>query len=94
MEPQLREFYTGVSSILPTTQTKKKHKAAAVDPSKKDEFRPIYRKMQMDSWIRKQQIEAQIIRATKEKFGDDAILLMGDWSKNGTHNFNGLAPNP
>jgi len=54
----------------------------------------VYRKFRMDSFIKKQQSESQLCRNLKERFGNDVILCMGDWSKDQTRHFRGLAPMP
>jgi hypothetical protein len=49
---------------------------------KKHYKQPIFRKLKLSSYIRLQQANQKLVSKIKEKFGIDAVLLMGDWSAN------------
>ncbi|KAI9483913.1 MAG: hypothetical protein EXX96DRAFT_520601 [Benjaminiella poitrasii] len=40
----------------------------------------LFRKMCMSAYINQQQINTKLIKSSKLAFGDDAILVFGDWS--------------
>src|SRR5206468_4711332 len=46
----------------------------------------IFRKLRWYSYINKQRAQQQIVNKIKETYGEDVILVIGDWSTRGIHN--------
>ena len=60
-----------------------------------DEYKdPIFRKLRWYSYINTQRSEQNLVNSIKNTYGDDVVLIMGDWSSRSKNHLRGMAPTP
>ena len=60
-----------------------------------DEYKdPIFRKLRWHSYINTQRSEQNLVNNIKYTYGDDVVLIMGDWSSRSKNHLRGMAPTP
>ena len=60
-----------------------------------DEYKdPIFRKIRWHSYINSQRSERNLVDNIKNTYGDDVVLIMGDWSSRSKNHLRGMAPTP
>ena len=60
-----------------------------------DEYKdPIFRKLRWHSYINTQRSEKNLVNNIKNTYGEDVVLVMGDWSSRSKNHLRGMAPTP
>ena len=60
-----------------------------------DEYKdPIFRKLRWYSYINTQKSEQNLVNNIKQTYGEDVVLIMGDWSGRSKNHLRGMAPTP
>ena len=55
---------------------------------------PIFRKLRWYSYINTQRSEQNLVNSIKQTYGEDVVLIMGDWSGRSKNHLHGMAPTP
>ncbi|KAI8055709.1 hypothetical protein BDF22DRAFT_617894 [Syncephalis plumigaleata] len=69
----LTSFYRDTLTIHPAARS-------TADTTIQPTFQPLFRKLRLSAYIKKQQSDHKLIQELTEKFKKDAVFVMGDWS--------------